>query len=76
MRTKIAVLALALTLSFIKSGHAQSSAPKIERGTAEHVHVVNSFRFEVAASMERVAPLFALEVERNWAGEHWKPVFL
>ena len=76
MKTKIAVLALAQTLSFIKFGHAQSSVPEIARGTAEHVHVVNSFRFEVAASMERVAPLFAPEAERSWAGEHRKPVFL
>ncbi len=46
------------------------------RETAEHAHVVNSFRFEVAASMDRVAPLFAPEAERSWAGEDWKPVFL
>jgi hypothetical protein len=76
MRTGIAVLALVLTLMFLKSSRAQSSAPEQARGTAEHVHVVNSFRFEVAASMERVAPLFAPEAERSWAGEHWKPIFL
>jgi hypothetical protein len=76
MNTKIVVLALALTLTFIKFARAQSSAPEIARGAGEHLHVVNSFRFEVAASMERVAPLFAPEAERNWAGEHWKPVFL
>jgi hypothetical protein len=41
-----------------------------------HAHVVNTFHFEVAASMARVAPLFAPEAERAWAGDDWKPVFL
>jgi hypothetical protein len=42
---------------------------------ARDAHVVNSFRFEVAAPMKKVAPLFAPEAERSWAGDHWNPVF-
>jgi hypothetical protein len=55
---------------------AQSSQPAQSASTAEHVHVVNTFGFEVSAPMSRVAPLFAPEAERSWAGEHWDPVFL
>ena len=40
-----------------------------------NAHVVNTFRFEIAAPMAQVAPLFAPEAERRWAGEDWKPVF-
>ena len=36
--------------------------------SAEVVHVSNSFHCEVAAPMERVAPLFGPEGERGWAG--------
>jgi hypothetical protein len=63
-------------MMFSKSSPAQSSAPELSRAPAEHLHVVNTFRFEVAASMERVAPLFGPEAERSWAGEHWRPVFV
>ena len=44
--------------------------------SAEVVHVSNSFHFEVAAPLERVAPLFGPEGERGWAGKHWNPEFL
>jgi hypothetical protein len=40
------------------------------------VHVVNTFRFELAAPFARVAPLFGPQGERAWAGKHWNPVFL
>jgi hypothetical protein len=40
------------------------------------VHVTNSFRFQLAAPLTRVAPLFGPNGERCWAGEHWDPQFL
>jgi hypothetical protein len=49
--------------------HSQPSTPPV------NAHVVSAFSFEVAAPMGRVAPLFAPEAERSWAGEHWNPVF-
>ena len=55
---------------------AQTPAPESPRDADEHVHVVNTFRFEVAAPMARVAPLFGPEAERSWAGKHWDPIFL
>jgi len=51
---------------------AQTSTDAVQEKNA---HVVNTFHFEVAASMAQVAPLFAPEAERRWAGEHWNPVF-
>jgi hypothetical protein len=42
----------------------------------ELVHVTNTFRLQLAASLDRVAPLFGPEGERAWAGEHWNPQFL
>jgi hypothetical protein len=69
-------LTIALTMMPLNSSTAHSSAPAQPAGAALHLHVVNTFRFEVAAPMERVAPLFAPEAERSWAGEHWRPVFL
>ena len=39
-------------------------------------HLTNSFDFEVAAPLARLAPLFGPEGERAWAGEDWNPVFL
>lgn len=51
---------------------AQTLTSPVQEGNA---HVVNTFRFEIAASMGQVAPLFAPEAERRWAGEHWNPVF-
>jgi len=51
---------------------AQTSTSLVQEGNA---HVVNTFRFELAAPMAQVAPLFAPEAERRWAGEHWNPVF-
>lgn len=51
---------------------AQTSTSPVQEGNA---HVVNTFRFELAAPMAQVAPLFAPEAERRWAGEHWNPVF-
>jgi hypothetical protein len=39
-------------------------------------HVTNSFDFEIAAPLSRLAPLFGPQGERVWAGEDWNPVFL
>jgi hypothetical protein len=75
MTARDAVLAMALTMMSSNSSPAQISAPGPPQGTAEHLHVVNTFRFEVAASMQRVAPLFAPKAERSWAGEDWNSVF-
>lgn len=44
--------------------------------TSAPAHVVNTFRFQIAAPLARVAPLFGPEGERAWAGQHWNPVFL
>lgn len=43
---------------------------------AELAHVSNTFQFQVAGALERLAPLFGPEGERKWAGEHWNPEFL
>ncbi|MGO4516166.1 hypothetical protein AB4Y89_10260 [Terriglobus sp. 2YAB30_2] len=51
---------------------AQTSTSPVQEGNAQ---VVNTFRFELAAPMAQVAPLFAPEAERRWAGEDWNPVF-
>ena len=76
MTTRAAILAMALTMMSSNSSPAQSSAPELSHEVAQNLHVVNTFRFEVAAPMQRVAPLFAPEAERSWAGEDWNPVFL
>jgi len=44
--------------------------------TPSPAHVVNTFRFQLAAPLARVAPLFGPEGERCWAGQHWDPHFL
>jgi len=43
---------------------------------AAPVHTVNTFRFQLAAPVARVAPLFGPEGERCWAGKHWDPHFV
>src|SRR5580692_12376088 len=76
MTTRAAILAVVLTMMSSNSSPAQSTATGSSHEPQEHLHVVNTFRFEVAAPMQRVAPLFAPEAERSWAGENWNPVFL
>jgi hypothetical protein len=44
--------------------------------TTAPVHITNSFDFEIAAPIARIAPLFAPEAERAWAGKHWNPEFI
>ncbi len=52
-----------------------SSAQQSRPDAPQNAHVVNSFTFEIAAPMKKVAPLFAPEAERSWAGDQWNPVF-
>jgi hypothetical protein len=44
--------------------------------TSQLAHVTTTFRFQLAASLARVAPLFGPEGERCWAGKDWDPHFL
>ena len=60
-------LALAAAVALPAPQPPQPAAP---------AHVVNTFHFEIAAPLVRVAPLFGPEGERAWAGRHWNPVFL
>ncbi|HEX4310161.1 MAG TPA: hypothetical protein VHZ25_09035 [Acidobacteriaceae bacterium] len=65
------LLRFALILSAIENpqtGNAMQAPPL--------AHINNTFRFEVAAPLERVAPLFGPEGERCWAGKHWDPQFV
>jgi hypothetical protein len=64
---------LALALIFSVSGTSQTG----DSMQASHcAHSENTFRFEVAAPLARVAPLFGPEGERCWAGKHWDPHFV
>jgi hypothetical protein len=65
------IFALAAAFACAMNASAQQPAPR----PSQNAHVVNSFNFEIAAPMKKVAPLFAPEAERSWAGEHWNPVF-
>jgi hypothetical protein len=51
-------------------------ATSMNKTTPEPAHTVSTFRFELAAPIARVAPLFGPEGERCWAGDHWDPHFL
>jgi len=64
------MIALAAIVFFIG---AQSTPMNANPAPA---HVVNTFRFQLAAPLARVAPLFGPEGERCWAGQHWDPHFL
>ena len=66
------LLAVAATFASCITSSAQQSQPPAAQVNA---HVVNSFNFEIAAPMKMVAPLFAAEAERSWAGDNWNPVF-
>lgn len=68
--TKQSIL-LALALPAI--ANTQTVPPA---AATQAVHVSNTFRFEIAAPLPRVAPLFGPEGERSWAGEHWNPEFV
>jgi hypothetical protein len=70
------VLVTAMTMPKATAQSSMKTAPPAPPNAAEsNAHVVSTFRFEVAAPMARVAPLFAPEAERSWAGEHWNPAF-
>ncbi len=66
-------LATALVLLTLHAAAAQTTAMN---STPTPAHVVNTFRFQLAAPIARVAPLFGPEGERCWAGKHWDPHFL
>jgi hypothetical protein len=68
-------IALLLTCAATLACAVTSSAHYPQAAAPQNAHVVNSFTFEVAAPMKSVAPLFAPEAERSWAGDHWNPVF-
>jgi hypothetical protein len=55
---------------------AAALAAQTPPSSAAPAHVVNTFRFRIAAPLARVAPLFGPEGERAGAGQHWNPVFL
>ncbi len=44
--------------------------------TTAPTHITNTFSFEIAAPSARLAPLFAPEAERTWAGKDWNPEFI
>jgi hypothetical protein len=63
---------LALGIIIMNGLHqVESTTPPVEL-----VHVGNTFHFEIAAPLGRVAPLFGPEAERGRAGKHWNPEFL
>jgi hypothetical protein len=70
MTLHMAVLALGILIA----NSSQSLKPA--DSSAELVHVTNTFHFDIAAPVARVAPLFGPEAERSWAGKHWNPEFL
>lgn len=65
-------IALFLTFATTVAGAVTTLA---QQSPPANAHVVNSFTFEIAAPMKKVAPLFAPEAERRWAGNDWNPVF-
>ncbi len=64
------LLAVAVFTINKNSGPDKPPAPLIP------VHVDNSFRFLVHASLSAAVPLFGPEGERGWAGDEWDPQFL
>jgi len=68
-------IALLLTFATTVAGAVTTSAQQSQPAALANAHVVNSFTFEIAAPMKQVAPLFAPEAERSWAGNDWNPVF-
>jgi hypothetical protein len=68
------VCILVLVVPSLVMGHKQSASR--DQTSSSPAHVRNTFRFEVAAPLERAAPLFGPEGERCWAGQSWNPEFL
>jgi hypothetical protein len=65
---------IVLALGILIANTPQSLKPADSPG--ELVHVTNTFHFDIAAPVARLAPLFGPEAERSWAGKHWNPEFL
>ena len=70
MRLATIVLVLGLTSTCV---HGDSQTVQ---QSAEPVHIITSFHFEVYAPFSRVALLFGPESEKIWAGKDWQPEFL
>ena len=68
-------IAMLLAFAAMLACAVTSSAQNPQPAAPQNAHVVNSFTFEIAAPMKRVAPLFAPEAERSWAGADWNPGF-
>ena len=67
-----ALLALVLALPLLTTSQTAETMQ-----TPPHIaHVSNTFHFQLAAPLARVAPLFGPEGERCWAGKDWDPHFL
>lgn len=62
----------ALLLSIFPGPQQEQTMPS----TTQPVHLTNTFRFQLAAPLPRVAPFFGPEGERCWGGKHWDPQFL
>ncbi len=75
MKSVMLPIAMILAITPPSCGAAQSAGAS-QAAAEQCIHVTNTFRFEVAAPMDRVSPLFGPEAERKWAGKHWQPVFL
>jgi len=67
-----ALLSLALALPLLNT--PQTADPM--QTSPQLAHVSTTFRFQLAAPLPRVAPLFGPEGERCWAGKDWDPHFL
>lgn len=65
------IFGAAFACAVTSSGQQPQPAPD----RPANAHVTNSFTFEIPVPMKKVAPLFAPEAERSWAGDHWNPVF-
>jgi hypothetical protein len=65
---------LVLVVPTLLMGYKQSASQ--DQTSSPPAHVRNTFRFEVAAPIERAAPLFGPEGERCWGGQSWNPEFL
>ncbi len=67
---------LATALVLLTAHAASAQTTPMNSTTPPPAHTVNTFRFQLAAPLARVAPLFGPEGERCWAGKHWDPHFL
>ena len=67
------MIAAPLVLALALGAQSSSQTAETMHTPTRFAHVNSTFRFEVAAPLARVAPLFGPEGERCWAGKHWDP---